>query len=138
MNPKKIVVFSIIGIVAVYIYAFVIDFNGCGKSLDCYPRLMGSTLISPFFNSFLALTLSTFPFIFLKNIDLYKTWEKIFYIWLSLTLIILIFGEYSPSGGGFGVTVSVTNKEVVYILSIFFILISWLIAFWGYVKRNKY
>ena len=137
MSPKKIITLSVFGIIIVYIYALAIDFNGCGKGLECYPRLMGSTIISPFFNTFLALILGTAPFIYLENNSLYRTWKKVFFVWLSVVFITLIFGDYSLSSEGFGVGMTVVNKEIIYVLSVLFILISWSIALWGFVKERK-
>jgi len=135
MNIKNIIIFSVIAMVCVFMYALSIDFNGCGKGLECYSRLLSSTKISPLFNTFLALLLSVIPFVFLKN-NFFKTWRKLIIPVFALLFIVLIFTN-DQSESGFGYSTDVPKKNLIYFAAPLIVLISWLIALWGFLKNEK-
>ena len=118
-----------------YIYALSIDFNGCGKGIECYSRLVGSTKISPLFNTFLALLLSVMPFVFVSK-SFFNTWRKIMIPVFILLFIVLVFTNNRPESG-LGYSMDVSKKNLVYFLAPLIIVLSWLIVLWGFLKKGK-
>jgi len=135
MSIKNIVIFSVTGMLCMYIYALSIDFNGCGKGIECYSRLVGSTKISPLFNTFLALLLSVMPFVFVSK-SFFNTWRKIMIPVFILLFIVLVFTNNRPESG-LGYSMDVSKKNLVYFLAPLIIVLSWLIVLWGFLKKGK-
>jgi hypothetical protein len=134
MNPKKILVLiSLLGLVSVFIYALSNDFNGCGKGIECYERLFTSGKISTWFVPALAIFLTSSTFLFVKSIT-----NKFFIKYYLVSIPIIIIGILSTNQNPGGWGVATPDREIIaFFLSILFILISWFIALWGYVKGRK-
>ena len=72
-------------------------------------------------------------FIFVTE-SLYKLWLKLTYVAIILFVLSVLFTEVNPSGWG----LSNASREVeLFFVGSVYVLISWLIALWGFLKKGK-
>ena len=131
------VIFTIISLVSlfgIYIYAQAIDFNGCGNSLFCHRRLFTSGIISVWSFPFLSVFISSLTFYFVKFIT--DRFVVKYYLICIPIMTFFIVSTPMRASGGWGLS-SPNREDVAFGLSILFVLVSWLIAFWGFVKGRK-
>ncbi len=134
MGYKKQIQFFIASIIVVLIFVAVIMFgnNICIKINDCFSLFVFGSPYQLLFLPLFSILLSLIPFLFLS--------EKVYYLWVKfafatlpiIAFLIYISPTYSHSPIGFDVTKETTSM----ILSVVFVVVSWLIAVWHMLKNK--
>ena len=137
--PKKILVTSL----GLFLLSFAIIptlqlFDRCQSKViwnTCDIWELG--VIRPFSILMLALFFAVLLFVF-KVLKTYLTWIRVTFFWLVFTLGLMLLTPTIPqSGPMMDLFPDPARDEVVLFLAIPYVIVSWLIALWGFLKSEK-
>ena len=135
MNYKKIKIIPLFFFLTLLITIFIVpffEFSGlCISKISC--EIFSRDYADPLAIITLALFLSSMVLLFSKNN--YTHWVKLTLVWIVIVFLVFILSPTEPSGAS--VPLDPVRDEAVLYVSIPYILISWSIALWGFVKERK-
>jgi len=139
MNIKKITIGSFfIFIVAAFVLFLIHAFDSCRMFFSwstCHLWEIG--LVRPLGVIAFAVCVSSLPY-FLVTQKIYQIWFRFGLSWMLLTLLLLTLSPVNTKSGPMMDLFSDSPRdETALFLAIPFVVISWLIALWGVVRKGK-
>ena len=129
---KKVIKYSLITLLlsVLFVFLFTIYSTECNGVINCFRYMTLGTPQQYYAVPLIGIAISLLPYLFLNKIDVWR--------WCALLIIsvpiIFLSIKSIPARGLNELSIPSSREEAVYLYTSIFILISWLIALWGFVK----